>query len=115
MESFWELGTSSQMLSTTHTCACMEFQPLVLFPKKYSMLLSCKSSSPPIDPATHECRLPRSHPSIVYFHGNAATRAASNRIRVARYVSAQDTSLIIIDYRYVLPSISHQFITDILD
>ncbi|BGP17580.1 hypothetical protein JCM10213_001228 [Rhodosporidiobolus nylandii] len=40
-----------------------------------------------------------SHPTIVYFHGNAATRAAGNRVRVARHTSDMDCNFLIIDYR----------------
>ncbi|GAA5827343.1 hypothetical protein JCM11251_003774 [Rhodosporidiobolus azoricus] len=39
------------------------------------------------------------HPTILYFHGNAGTRAAGNRVRVARHVSDMDASFLIIDYR----------------
>jgi hypothetical protein len=102
MESSWEPGTSSRTQSTIPTYVRTAYQPLALSHKKCSTLHSCKS--PPLLYSSLSSRgsTYRSHPSIVYFHGNAATRAASNRIRVARYVSAQDTSLIIIDYRCAL-------------
>jgi abhydrolase domain-containing protein 12 len=48
------------------------------------------------------CRAPE-HPVVVYYHGNAATRAAGNRVRVARHVSDMDASFLIIDYRFVGP------------
>lgn len=44
------------------------------------------------------------YPTVLYLHGNAATRAASNRVNVGRYMSAQDNNFIIFDYRFVLPS-----------
>ncbi|GAA6028819.1 hypothetical protein JCM8097_007410 [Rhodosporidiobolus ruineniae] len=40
-----------------------------------------------------------SHPTVLYFHGNAGTRAAGNRVRVARHVSDMEASFFIIDYR----------------
>ena len=41
----------------------------------------------------------RTAPTVLYFHGNAATRAASNRVRVGRYMSAENRNFIVIDYR----------------
>lgn len=41
----------------------------------------------------------RSHNSIVYHHGNAASRAAPNRLRVARLMSAENVNFLIYDYR----------------
>ena len=43
----------------------------------------------------------RTAPTVLYFHGNAATRAASNRVRVGRYMSTENSNFIIIDYRSV--------------
>ncbi|GAA6020554.1 hypothetical protein JCM11491_000794 [Sporobolomyces phaffii] len=40
-----------------------------------------------------------SHPTVLYFHGNAGTRAIGNRVRVAQHVSAMDCNFLIIDYR----------------
>ncbi|GAA5822318.1 hypothetical protein JCM3770_001569 [Rhodotorula araucariae] len=40
-----------------------------------------------------------SNPTTVYFHGNAATRAAGNRVRVARHMSDMNSNFVIIDYR----------------
>ncbi|POY75292.1 hypothetical protein BMF94_1663 [Rhodotorula taiwanensis] len=40
-----------------------------------------------------------SRPTVLYFHGNAATRAASNRIRTARHLTDLGANFIIIDYR----------------
>ncbi|GAA5839518.1 hypothetical protein JCM9279_005966 [Rhodotorula babjevae] len=37
--------------------------------------------------------------TVLYFHGNAGTRAAGNRVRVARHMSDMDTGFWIIDYR----------------
>ncbi|BGP33251.1 hypothetical protein JCM10296v2_005045 [Rhodotorula toruloides] len=39
------------------------------------------------------------HPTVVYNHGNAATRAAGNRVRVARHMSDMNTNFVIYDYR----------------
>lgn len=38
-------------------------------------------------------------PCVLYFHGNAATRAADNRVRVARHMSNEGHNFFIIDYR----------------
>ena len=38
-------------------------------------------------------------PVVLYFHGNAATRAASVRTQVLRSLMAEDASVLIIDYR----------------
>ncbi|KPV74471.1 uncharacterized protein RHOBADRAFT_54287 [Rhodotorula graminis WP1] len=37
--------------------------------------------------------------TVLYFHGNAGTRAAGNRVRVARHMSDMDASFLIVDYR----------------
>ncbi|GAA5905711.1 hypothetical protein JCM8208_000872 [Rhodotorula glutinis] len=37
--------------------------------------------------------------SVLYFHGNAGTRAAGNRVRVARHMSDMDAGFVVIDYR----------------
>ena len=37
--------------------------------------------------------------TVLYFHGNAGTRAAGNRVRVARHMSDMDASFLILDYR----------------
>ncbi|GAA5982462.1 hypothetical protein JCM11641_006123 [Rhodosporidiobolus odoratus] len=47
------------------------------------------------------------YPTIVYFHGNAATRAAGNRVRVARHTSDMNANFLIIDYRGFADSSSH--------
>ncbi|BGP01114.1 hypothetical protein NBRC10513v2_004873 [Rhodotorula toruloides] len=39
------------------------------------------------------------HPTVVYNHGNAATRAAGNRVRVARHMSDMNANFVIYDYR----------------
>ncbi|BGP25704.1 hypothetical protein JCM10295v2_004637 [Rhodotorula toruloides] len=39
------------------------------------------------------------HPTVVYNHGNAATRAAGNRVRVARHMSDMNVNFVIYDYR----------------
>ncbi|KAI5475136.1 sulfur metabolite repression control protein [Pseudohyphozyma bogoriensis] len=39
------------------------------------------------------------HPTILYCHGNAASRAAPNRVNVGRYMSAQNNNFVIFDYR----------------
>ena len=36
---------------------------------------------------------------MIYFHGNAATRAASNRVRTARHLTDLGANFVIIDYR----------------
>jgi pimeloyl-ACP methyl ester carboxylesterase len=36
---------------------------------------------------------------VIYFHGNAATRAASNRVRTARHLTDLGANFVIIDYR----------------
>ena len=36
---------------------------------------------------------------MIYFHGNAATRAASNRVRTARHLTDLGANFLIIDYR----------------
>lgn len=36
---------------------------------------------------------------MLYCHGNAASRAAPNRLRVARMISAQNVNFLIFDYR----------------
>ncbi|SCZ87847.1 BZ3500_MvSof-1268-A1-R1_Chr2-3g05315 [Microbotryum saponariae] len=41
----------------------------------------------------------KTYPTCIYFHGNAATRAAPNRVRIGRHISEQDQSFVIIDYR----------------
>ena len=57
----------------------------------------------------------RTAPTVLYFHGNAATRAASNRVRVARYMSSENRNFVIIDYRFVLsPSRTQVALTDAL-
>ncbi|GAA5987334.1 hypothetical protein JCM10908_001913 [Rhodotorula pacifica] len=38
-------------------------------------------------------------PTVLYFHGNAATRAASNRVRTARHLTDLGANFLIIDYR----------------
>ncbi|GAA5960605.1 hypothetical protein JCM8115_001767, partial [Rhodotorula mucilaginosa] len=38
-------------------------------------------------------------PTVIYFHGNAATRAASNRVRTARHLADLGANFVIIDYR----------------
>lgn len=38
-------------------------------------------------------------PTVIYFHGNAATRAASNRVRTARHLTDLGANFLIIDYR----------------
>lgn len=38
---------------------------------------------------------------MVYFHGNAATRAAGNRVRTARHLTDLGANFLIIDYRWV--------------
>lgn len=40
-----------------------------------------------------------STPTVTYNHGNAGTRAAGNRVRVARHMSDMDCNFLIIDYR----------------
>ncbi|GAA5889502.1 hypothetical protein JCM6882_007052 [Rhodosporidiobolus microsporus] len=52
----------------------------------------------PVEVFDQALRSPK-HPTVVYYHGNAATRAAGNRVRVARHVSDMDASFLIIDYR----------------
>ncbi|GAA5866996.1 hypothetical protein JCM3774_003750 [Rhodotorula dairenensis] len=41
----------------------------------------------------------RDRPTVIYFHGNAATRAASNRVRTARHLTDLGANFVIIDYR----------------
>lgn len=41
----------------------------------------------------------RSHPFVLYAHGNAGTRAVPNRIRVAQMIANMDANFLIIDYR----------------
>ncbi|ORY65616.1 Alpha/Beta hydrolase protein [Leucosporidium creatinivorum] len=41
----------------------------------------------------------RDYPTVLYFHGNAATRGAPNRVRVARHMSDEEHNFIIVDYR----------------
>lgn len=41
----------------------------------------------------------RDYPTVLYFHGNAATRGAPNRIRVGRHMSDEEHNFIIVDYR----------------
>ncbi|GAA5864803.1 hypothetical protein JCM8547_009237 [Rhodosporidiobolus lusitaniae] len=49
-----------------------------------------------------------SHPTVIYYHGNAATRAAGNRVRTGRHISSEmDASFLIIDYRGFADSSSH--------
>ncbi|GJN90013.1 hypothetical protein Rhopal_003008-T1 [Rhodotorula paludigena] len=40
-----------------------------------------------------------SYPTVLYNHGNAGTRAAGNRVRVARHMSALNANFVIYDYR----------------
>ncbi|KAK4047409.1 hypothetical protein OIV83_005456 [Microbotryomycetes sp. JL201] len=44
-------------------------------------------------------RATRDHPVVLYHHGNAATRAHSNRVRVGRLMSSSDQNFVIFDYR----------------
>ncbi|GAA5981631.1 hypothetical protein JCM5350_008056 [Sporobolomyces pararoseus] len=40
-----------------------------------------------------------STPTVLYFHGNAGSRAVGNRVRVAQKISAMNCNFLIIDYR----------------
>ncbi|GAA5956987.1 hypothetical protein JCM3765_006661 [Sporobolomyces pararoseus] len=40
-----------------------------------------------------------STPTVLYFHGNAGSRAIGNRVRVAQKISAMNSNFLIIDYR----------------
>ncbi|GAA5933282.1 alpha/beta hydrolase [Sporobolomyces koalae] len=40
-----------------------------------------------------------SYPTVLYFHGNAGSRAVGNRIRVAQKLSASNCNVLMIDYR----------------
>ena len=48
--------------------------------------------------SAHICSDP-DRPTVIYFHGNAATRAASNRVRTARHLTDLGANFVIIDYR----------------
>lgn len=41
----------------------------------------------------------RDYPSVIYAHGNAATRGNTHRVRVGRMVSDEQHNFVIFDYR----------------
>ncbi|GAA6011852.1 hypothetical protein JCM10207_004266 [Rhodosporidiobolus poonsookiae] len=47
------------------------------------------------------------HPTVVYNHGNAGTRAMGNRVRVGRHVADAGANYLIIDYRGFADSSRH--------
>jgi len=42
-------------------------------------------------------------PTVLYFHGNAGTRAIGNRVRISQKISAMDCNFLMIDYRWAFP------------
>lgn len=65
-------------------------------------------------PTTLERALPQAvfdqalaeRPTILYFHGNAASRAAFYRVATAKILSAEDYNVVVIDYRWVMNILS---------
>lgn len=88
--------------STIATCLSITYLKRVIYPNLSLMTLlndirvSFKCSLPDDAQVTDDSS--RSQ-AVLYFHGNAASRAAPNRIRIARAVSQLDANFIIIDYR----------------
>ena len=62
----------------------------------FFLLLKSVRAEPP--ESAHICSDP-DRPTVIYFHGNAATRAASNRVRTARHLTDLGANFVIIDYR----------------